>query len=77
MKNVGIKHYMNNIRNGEVKKMSRFDKYFLMDVSDVAEYVEEKLHFFPEGADLECREIGDGNLNYVFRLVDKNTKKWY
>lgn len=55
--------------------MSRFDKYFLMDVSDVAEYVEEKLHFFPEGADLECKEIGDGNLNYVFRLVDKNTKK--
>ena len=25
---------------------------------------------FPEGATLECQEIGDGNLNYVFRVSD-------
>ena len=55
--------------------MSKFDKYFLMDVSEVAGYVEEKLQFFPADADLECKEIGDGNLNYVFRLRDKNTGK--
>jgi 5-methylthioribose kinase len=55
--------------------MSRFDKYFLMTSNDIAEYVQEKLSFFPNDAKLECKEIGDGNLNYVFRLVDTDTKK--
>ena len=55
--------------------MSRFDTYFLMKTEDVAEYVKEKLNFFPEDAKLECKEIGDGNLNYVFRLKDIETGK--
>ncbi|SDN39332.1 S-methyl-5-thioribose kinase [Acetanaerobacterium elongatum] len=55
--------------------MSRFDKYFLLKTDDVAEYVQEKLSFFPADAKFECKEIGDGNLNYVFRLVDANTGK--
>jgi 5-methylthioribose kinase len=55
--------------------MSRFDTYFLMKTDDIAEYVEEKLHFFPADAKLTCDEIGDGNLNYVFRLKDENTGK--
>ena len=55
--------------------MSRFDKYFLLKADDIAEYVQEKLSFFPADAKFECKEIGDGNLNYVFRLVDTNTGK--
>ena len=55
--------------------MSRFDKYFLMKTEDIADYVEEKIHFFPADAKLVCKEIGDGNLNYVFRLKDENTGK--
>ena len=55
--------------------MSRFDKYFLMKTEDIAEYVEEKLHFFPADAKLFSKEIGDGNLNFVFRLKDENTGK--
>lgn len=55
--------------------MSRFDTYFLMKTEDVAEYVQEKLGFFPKDAKLECKEIGDGNLNYVFRVKDTNTGK--
>ena len=55
--------------------MSRFDEYFLVKADDVAEYVQEKLSFFPENAKFECKEIGDGNLNYVYRLVDTNTGK--
>ena len=55
--------------------MSRFDTYFLMKTEDVAEYVQEKLDFFSEGAKLECKEIGDGNLNYVFRVKDAETGK--
>ncbi|MCY6369933.1 S-methyl-5-thioribose kinase [Clostridium ganghwense] len=54
---------------------SRFDKYFLMDENDVIEYVKEKLDFFEDTTNLECKEIGDGNLNYVFRIVDKNSNK--
>ncbi|MBB5180388.1 5-methylthioribose kinase [Planomicrobium koreense] len=30
---------------------------------------------FPEGAALECDEIGDGNLNYVFRVADPESGK--
>lgn len=48
--------------------MSRFDKYFLMEEEDILEYVREKLDFFPKDARLTCQEIGDGNLNYVFRV---------
>lgn len=53
--------------------MSKYGSYFLMVPKDVAEYVQEKLSFFNDNASLECKEIGDGNLNYVFRVVDKNT----
>ena len=55
--------------------MSRFEQYFLMKVDDIADYVEEKLHLFPADAELTCKEIGDGNLNYVFRLKDEKTGK--
>lgn len=55
--------------------MSRFDTYFLMTANDIAGYVAEKLAFFPENANLKCEEIGDGNLNYVFRLIDKDSGK--
>lgn len=54
--------------------MSRFDTYFLMKTHDVLEYVKEK-GYMPQGAELTAREIGDGNLNYVFRVVDEKTGK--
>jgi 5-methylthioribose kinase len=46
-----------------------------MNEEDIEEYVQEKLHFFEEGAKLCCKEIGDGNLNYVFRLWEEKTGK--
>lgn len=55
--------------------MSKFNKYFLMKPEDVIEYVKEKLEFFDKDADLECKEIGDGNINYIFRVWDKNSGK--
>ena len=56
--------------------MSRFDTYFLMKTEDIADYVQEKLHFFPDDAKLTCEEIGDGNLNYVFRLKAELKQKF-
>ncbi|UQZ88074.1 S-methyl-5-thioribose kinase [Deltaproteobacteria bacterium Smac51] len=54
--------------------MSLYDSYFLMSPDDVIGYVREKLTFFDEGASLECREIGDGNINYVFQVFDDHGK---
>ena len=53
--------------------MSRFDQYFLMKEADVAEYVKEKLTIFSPDAQLSVREIGDGNLNYVFKVWEEAT----
>lgn len=53
--------------------MAQFDRYFLMKESDIAAYVEAKMAFFPEGAALSVKEIGDGNLNYVFRVRDEKS----
>lgn len=54
--------------------MSCFDTYFLMKEPDVAEYVKERYAFhFPQNAELSVKEIGDGNLNYVFRVMDEKS----
>ena len=55
--------------------MSAFDKYFLMKPDDVPSYITEKVPDFFTDAELECTEIGDGNLNYVFRVVDNKSGK--
>ncbi len=55
--------------------MSKFDKYFLMKPEEVIEYAKEKLNVFKPEDELECKEIGDGNLNYVFRVWSKNSPR--
>lgn len=57
------------------RAMSRFDTYFLMGEEDIYEYIQEKIHFFNEDAKPICKEIGDGNLNYVFRVQDEISGK--
>lgn len=47
--------------------------YFTMKEEDVVLYAKTMLNYFDAGAELSCKEIGDGNLNYVFRVVDNNT----
>ena len=56
--------------------MADYKSYFLMKAADVPEYIRKKLpDFFSKNAILECKEIGDGNLNYVFRVSDKSNNK--
>lgn len=55
--------------------MADFNTYFLMKADEVISYVKEKTDFFNRDADLSCTEIGDGNLNYVFRVVDGDSGK--
>ncbi|MEW8969358.1 S-methyl-5-thioribose kinase [Mesobacillus jeotgali] len=55
--------------------MADFNTYFLMKADEVISYVKEKTDFFDRNADLSCTEIGDGNLNYVFRVIDGKSGK--
>ena len=48
--------------------MKQFDSFFLMNTEDVRRYAVEVLHFFASGEETVCEEIGDGNINYVFRI---------
>lgn len=46
--------------------------YFTMNEEDALEYAKEKCtSIFSEPSRLSCKEIGDGNLNYIFRIVDE------
>ena len=54
--------------------MPEFNKHFRMTESDIIKYSKEK-SFFNESTYLHCDEIGDGNINYVFRVTDVSTKK--
>ena len=54
--------------------MSKFNCYFLMeDEQDIAQYVKEKTTMFAPDAVLTVKEIGDGNLNYVFLVREETT----
>lgn len=44
--------------------------YTPLDESTAAEYARSKTTVFVDGAQLACKEIGDGNLNMVFRVTD-------
>lgn len=51
--------------------MSKFDAYFLMKADDAIEYAQVKAPQKNWDVDsMSCKEIGDGNLNYVFKVVD-------
>ncbi|GMO26587.1 MAG: S-methyl-5-thioribose kinase [Termitinemataceae bacterium] len=56
--------------------MSCFESYFLMKDSDVSDYIRDQMpDYFDADANITVKEIGDGNLNYVFRLVDESRGK--
>ena len=59
--------------------MADFDTYFLMKEEDVIAYAQLKVPQKEWDADsssasvaatMKCKEIGDGNLNYVFKVED-------
>ena len=51
--------------------MKKYDSYFLMNLNDAKEYALEKVTRFDwDENSMQCKEIGDGNLNYVFRVWD-------
>ncbi|MEG0878341.1 MAG: S-methyl-5-thioribose kinase, partial [Oscillospiraceae bacterium] len=55
-----------------------FSKHFKMNEKDAIELmrnIDKEINIFGEKAQFTCNEIGDGNLNYVFRIIDTATDK--
>lgn len=52
-----------------------FSNFFLMSADDAKRYSVEVLGFFLAEEELEAYEIGDGNINYVFRVISCDTGK--
>ena len=52
-------------------EMKSFDQFFLMNTEDVKRYAVDVLHRFLPDEETECTEIGDGNINYVYKVVSK------
>ncbi|MDO5445464.1 MAG: S-methyl-5-thioribose kinase [Eubacteriales bacterium] len=52
-----------------------FSEFFLMTPDDAKRYSVEVLGFFASGEELNAYEIGDGNINYVFRVISQVSGK--
>lgn len=50
-------------------------EYYVLDTSTIFDYIQGELNYFGEDSEIQCNEIGDGNLNLVFRVVDKKNNK--
>ncbi|WP_338964881.1 S-methyl-5-thioribose kinase [Fusobacterium nucleatum] len=48
----------------------KYQEHFLLDCDEVISYVKEK-NLFLENDDLTVKEIGDGNINYIFKVENK------
>ena len=48
----------------------KYQEHFLLDCDEVLSYVKEK-KLFSENSDLTVKEIGDGNINYIFKVENK------
>lgn len=55
--------------------MNNYEHHMLLDVEEVKCYVTSKLQYFQKGEVLQAEEIGDGNINYVFRVWNPDSGK--
>lgn len=60
-------------KKGGIVVNERYSKHFLMNAEDAKDYAVNIVHFFEPGSELLSTEIGDGNINYVFKVWDKKT----
>ena len=50
---------------------NKYDQHFRLDLEGAVAYTREVLDFFSKDAKLKGEEIGDGNINYVFRVWEE------
>lgn len=55
--------------------MNNYEHHMLLDVEEVKCYVTSKLQYFQKDEVLQAEEIGDGNINYVFRVWNPDSGK--
>lgn len=53
--------------------MNKFNEHFLLDEKSVIEFVVERVDGFKNSRKLRSEEIGDGNINYVYRVIDEDS----
>jgi 5-methylthioribose kinase len=51
-----------------------FSRYRKLNEKDSIKYIKEKMDVFGEDENLISREIGDGNINYVYKISSKDSK---
>ena len=51
----------------------KYKEHFLLDTETAKDFVRERTDFFGTADRLEACEIGDGNINYVFRVSDPDS----
>ena len=66
---------MSENERGISMQKDKYSEHFLMNVESVIAYCKEYLKFFDDEEKVEAYEIGDGNINYVFRIMNPSTKK--
>lgn len=54
--------------------MNKYQEHFRMSVDDAITYTKD-FGIFSESAKLRGEEIGDGNINYIFRVIEDETGK--
>lgn len=54
--------------------MNKYQEHFRMSVDDAITYTKD-FGIFPESAKLRGEEIDDGNINYIFRVIEDETGK--
>lgn len=55
--------------------MDKYNEHFLLDCEEAKKYVVDKWKLFDTVQSLQASEIGDGNINYVFKVWDTNTQR--
>ncbi|MFH5834799.1 S-methyl-5-thioribose kinase [Proteiniclasticum sp. C24MP] len=55
--------------------MNKYNEHFLLDTESVKDYVVSKLNYFKPEENIDAQEIGDGNINYVFKVWNPLTGK--
>lgn len=54
--------------------MNKYQEHFRMSIDDAINYTKD-FGIFPQEAKLRGEEIGDGNINYIFRVIEDETGK--
>lgn len=53
----------------------KYTQHFMMNKDTIKDYCVDFLKFFDKDEELDAIEIGDGNINYVFKVTSKTTGK--